>query len=126
MSRSKVKRGWPDTACCEDCGEYFWPALRRLSKNHFRCHNCDDIQHQRGNCSACDGGNLPLEGHHVEMRRNNPDWIINICLNCHAELTDRQLAWDTTKTAPRELGLKDMREIGERRRNWRERNKSTI
>ncbi len=121
MSRNKVKRGWPDTACCEDCGEYFWTVLQRLSRDSFRCHNCADTRHQRGHCCACDGENLPIEGHHVEMRRNNPAWIIDICLNCHAELTERQLTWDLTKTTSRELGLKDMREIGERRRKRRER-----
>lgn len=121
MSRNKVKQGWPDTACCEDCGEYFWPALRRLSRFHFRCHNCDDLRHQRGKCNACHGNDLPLEGHHVEMHRNNSDWIIDVCLNCHAELTERQLKWNERKGSSRELGLSDMHEIGERRRTNYER-----
>ncbi|AKH38228.1 hypothetical protein BCL69_105511 [Nitrosomonas communis] len=125
MSRNKTKRGWPDTACCEDCGEYFWPVLRRFSKDVFRCHNCDDAQHKRGHCGACRGNNIPIEGHHVEMHRNNADWIVDVCLNCHAELTERQLTWSTQQSSSRELGLKDMQEIGERRRKWRERNKLT-
>ncbi|WP_172424127.1 hypothetical protein [Nitrosomonas ureae] len=123
MSRNKVKRGWPDTACCETCGEYFWIVLRRLSKDQFRCHNCDNVQHPRGECSTCKGENLPLEGHHVEMRRNNENWIVDVCLNCHAELTERQLNWDINRYSTRDLGLRDMREIGERRRKWHEKNK---
>lgn len=79
------------------------------------------MRHHRGKCNACQGDNLPLEGHHVEMRRNNADWIIDVCLNCHAELTELQLAWNTRQGSSTELGLKDMRVIGERRRNWYER-----
>ncbi len=122
MSRNKTKLGWPDEACCEDCGEYFWSVLRRLSNDFFRCHNCEDIRHRRGKCGACKSVDVPLEGHHVEMYRNNADWIIDVCLNCHAELTARQLAWNTKRSSTRELGLNDMREIGERRRKWHERN----
>ncbi|UVS60205.1 MULTISPECIES: hypothetical protein [Nitrosomonas] len=59
------------------------------------------------------------------MHRNNADWIVDVCLNCHAELTERQLTWSTQQSSSRELGLKDMQEIGERRRKWRERNKLT-
>lgn len=79
------------------------------------------MRHQRGKCNACQGNNLPLEGHHVEKYSNNPVWIIDVCLNCHAELTDLQLAWSTRQGSSKELGLKDMQEIGNRRRNWYER-----
>lgn len=125
MSRNKTKRGWPDTACCEDCGEYFWPTLRKPNGIDFRCHNCDDTRHRRGKCTACQGNNLPLEGHHVAMRRNDPDWVVDVCLNCHAELTQRQLAWNTRRGSHCELGLNDMHEIGERRRQRYERIKLT-
>ena len=124
MSRNKVKLGWPETACCEDCGEYFWSVLQRISKDYFRCHNCDDIRHKRGKCGACEGDHLPLEGHHVEKYCNNPYWIVDVCLNCHAELTERQLRWNTRNGSSRELGLKDMQEIGERRRKWRDQNQT--
>jgi hypothetical protein len=40
---------------------------------------------------------VPAEGHHVATERQLPQFVVRLCLNCHAPLTYRQEnVWDPT------------------------------
>ena len=48
----------------------------------------------QGYCVQCGHSNpLDLELHHLGRARNNPDFVVSLCRNCHGQLTRRQNFW---------------------------------
>ena len=74
-----------------DCGEYHTAAIRtRLQHGEIKCRNCSSNREAIERCKICQKI-APLESHHI-YGRSQPD-VISICLNCHAILTQANLAW---------------------------------
>jgi len=79
-----------DFATCP-CGEFYRDTLRPASADadggHV-CRNCADSHHRRGRCAICSIV-APIEQHHVAGKKHSPI-TLQVCLNCHAILSQRQ------------------------------------
>jgi hypothetical protein len=74
---------------CTQCGECWMAALRRSGG---LCLNCADTTHVHiKRCPVCFRADVPSEFHHVASKRQHPTVGLQVCLNCHAILTKRQM-----------------------------------
>lgn len=69
------------------CGEYRHSAIAKRGR---RCHNCRSRSRRRGTCLVCGRKSVPVQEHHVGLRRHNPSVTEWLCLNCHATITTQQ------------------------------------
>jgi len=68
-------------AACTCCGDTTLVHLNRLREREV-CGCC---------LALAQGKRLILEGHHLPGRREGP--VVDVCRNCHLELTELQRAW---------------------------------
>lgn len=93
-----------ENAACSCCGDTTLVHLNRLG--------------ERALCGCClalaQGKRLILEGHHLAGQEEGP--VVDVCRNCHLELTELQRRWPASLSFEHRLerGLGDLVEVRRR------------